>query len=260
MILEEIADKTKQRINEEKYKTPLTEIKNKAYSMDRQTGYPFLTALEKDSLSFICEVKRASPSKGIIAADFPYSEIAQQYEESGAAALSVLTEPYWFKGSNKHIEEISGKITLPILRKDFTIDEYMIYEAKIIGASAILLICSILNDNQLTEYTQIAHELGLSVLVEAHDETEIKRALRCGAKIIGVNNRDLKDFSVNIENSINLRKFVPDNYIFVSESGIKTPDDIERLKQNGTDAVLVGETLMKCKNKKEALDKLRGII
>ena len=257
MILQEIAEKTKIRIADEKAKVSLEELKKQAYDMNQETGFPFFKALSKRDLSFICEVKKASPSKGIIAQDFPYMEIAADYERSGADAISVLTEPFWFKGSNQYVKEISSNVSIPILRKDFTVDEYMIYEAKTIGASAILLICAILNDNQLKEYTEIAHELGLSVLVEAHDETEVDRALKCGAKIIGVNNRDLRDFTVDITNSIRLRKMVPQDYIFVSESGIKTKEDIANLRNNGTNAVLIGETLMRCSDKKEALDNLK---
>lgn len=258
MILQEIAEKTKIRIADEKAKVSLEELKKQAYDMNKETGFPFFKALSKKDLSFICEVKKASPSKGIIAQDFPYMEIAADYERSGADAISVLTEPFWFKGSNQYVKEISSNVSIPILRKDFTVDEYMIYEAKTIGASAILLICAILNDNQLKEYTEIAHELGLSVLVEAHDETEVNRALKCGAKIIGVNNRDLRDFTVDITNSIRLRKMVPQDYVFVSESGIKTKEDIANLRNNGTNAVLIGETLMRCSDKKAALDNLKG--
>ena len=258
MILQEIAEKTKIRIADEKAKVSLEELKKQAYDMNQETGFPFFKALSKRDLSFICEVKKASPSKGIIAQDFPYMEIAADYERSGADAISVLTEPFWFKGSNQYVKEISSNVSIPILRKDFTVDEYMIYEAKTIGASAILLICAILNDNQLKEYTEIAHELGLSVLVEAHDETEVNRALKCGAKIIGVNNRDLRDFTVDITNSIRLRKMVPQDYVFVSESGIKTKEDIANLRNNGTNAVLIGETLMRCSDKKAALDNLKG--
>lgn len=258
MILQEIAEKTKIRIADEKAKVSLEELKKQAYDMNKETGFPFFKALSKKELSFICEVKKASPSKGIIAQDFPYMKIAADYERSGADAISVLTEPFWFKGSNQYVKEISSNVSIPILRKDFTVDEYMIYEAKTIGASAILLICAILNDNQLKEYTEIAHELGLSVLVEAHDETEVNRALKCGAKIIGVNNRDLRDFTVDITNSIRLRKMVPQDYVFVSESGIKTKEDIANLRNNGTNAVLIGETLMRCSDKKAALDNLKG--
>lgn len=258
MILDEIAAKTVERVCVNKKNLSLTELKKQVYDLPATHNFPFYNALSAKELSFICEIKKASPSKGIIAEDFPYMEIAKDYEKSGAAAISVLTEPFWFKGDDRYVKEISSNVNIPVLRKDFTVDEYMIYEAKLMGAGAILLICAILSDNQLQEYTCIAHELGISVLVEAHDAMEIGRALKCGAKIIGVNNRDLRDFTVDINNSIRLRKLVPYDYIFVSESGIKTADDIQALYSNGTNAVLIGETLMRCNNKKEMLDNLRG--
>lgn len=257
-ILDEIAEKTKVRIQELKNQKSLEQIRQEAYSMKLNTGFPFEEALRKDGISFICEVKKASPSKGIIAEDFPYVEIAKSYEDAGAAAISILTEPYYFKGSNEYLKEIFREVSIPLLRKDFTIDEYMIYEAKLMGASAILLICAILDDDQLRKYMLIAHELGLSVLVEAHDEEEVERAIAVGAKIIGVNNRDLKTFTVDRSNSIRLRKKVPSHILFVSESGIKTAEDISILKENGTDAVLIGETFMKSNNKKEMLNILCG--
>lgn len=226
--------------------------------MDANTGFPFRKALSGDEISFICEVKRASPSKGLIAPDFPYLDIARDYERAGASAISCLTEPFWFKGRDEYLAEISNAVTIPVLRKDFTVDEYMIYQAKTLGASAVLLICSILSKEQLSEYLGIAHSLGLSALVEAHDEDEVRTALSVGAGIIGVNNRDLRTFTVDINNSARLRKLVPPEVLFVSESGIKTAADIEALRSNGTNAVLIGETLMRSPDKKAALDELRG--
>lgn len=257
MILDEIAAKTKERIAEEKLKVSLEDIKQQALAMDAQTGFPFAKALRKESLNFICEVKKASPSKGLIAPNFPYLEIAKEYERIGAAAISCLTEPFYFQGQNSYLKEITQTVKIPVLRKDFTVDEYMIYEAKTLGASAILLICAILSDEQLKEYHQIATDLGLSVLVETHDEEEIKRALAIEAKIIGVNNRNLKDFTVDINNSIRLRKLVPEDITFVSESGMKNADDIRALKENGTNAVLIGETLMRADDKEEMLRQLK---
>ncbi len=257
-ILDEIAEKTRARIQELKKVKSLEQIRKEAYSMEVNTDFPFEKALKKEGISFICEVKKASPSKGIIADDFPYVAIAKSYEEAGAAAISILTEPYYFKGSNEYLKEIYKEVSIPLLRKDFTVDEYMIYEAKLMGASAILLICSILNDVQLKSYLLTADELGLSALVEAHDEEEVERAKAAGARIIGVNNRDLKTFTVDRNNSVRLRKKVPNHILFVSESGIKTPEDISVLKENGTDAVLIGETFMRSKNKKEMLNTLRG--
>lgn len=258
MILEEIAARTVQRVAEEKAAVPLSEMKKRAEALDANTGFPFRKALSGDEISFICEVKRASPSKGLIAPDFPYLDIARDYERAGASAISCLTEPFWFKGRDEYLAEISNAVTIPVLRKDFTVDEYMIYQAKTLGASAVLLICSILSKEQLSEYLGIAHSLGLSALVEAHDEDEVRTALSVGAGIIGVNNRDLRTFTVDINNSARLRKLVPPKILFVSESGIKTAADIEALRSNGTNAVLIGETLMRNPDKKAALDELRG--
>ena len=258
MILEEIAARTVQRVADEKAAVTLYEMKKRAAAMDANTGFPFKKALSGDEISFICEVKRASPSKGLIAPDFPYLDIARDYEKAGAAAISCLTEPFWFRGRDEYLTEISKAVKIPVLRKDFTVDEYMIYQAKTLGASAVLLICSILSKEQLSEYLGIAHSLGLSALVEAHDEDEVRTALSVGAGIIGVNNRDLRTFTVDINNSARLRKLVPPEVLFVSESGIKTAADIESLRSNGTNAVLIGETLMRSPDKKAALDGLRG--
>ena len=258
MILEEIAARTVQRVAEEKAAVPLSDMKKRAEALDANTGFPFRKALSGNEISFICEVKRASPSKGLIAPDFPYLDIARDYKRAGASAISCLTEPFWFKGRDEYLAEISNAVKIPVLRKDFTVDEYMIYQAKTLGASAVLLICSILSKEQLSEYLGIAHSLGLSALVEAHDEDEVRTALSVGAGIIGVNNRDLRTFTVDINNSARLRKLVPPEVLFISESGIKTAADIEALRSNGTNAVLIGETLMRSPDKKAALDELRG--
>lgn len=315
MILDEIAEKTKERVAEQKKKVPLEEMKRRALDIVARETYngsspyskfPFRDNLAADGISFICEVKRASPSKGVIAPDFPYVEIAKEYEAAGASAISVLTEPFYFQGSNQFLMDIKKEVNIPLLRKDFTVDEYMIYEAKVIGASAVLLICAILDDEQLASYLQLAHELGMSALVEAHDEDEVRRAIACGAGIIGVNNRDLRTFTVDIMNSVRLRKLIPDmvpakrspvkesakgltkgsgpdtvcdvrsdiesdrgpdpfvecsvhqKMVYVSESGIKTKEDIDRLKANGTDAVLIGETFMRSPDKKKLFAELRG--
>ena len=258
MILDEIAERTRQRVAEEKSAVPLSEMKNRALAIDANTGFPFKKALGGDDISFICEVKRASPSKGMIAEDFPYLEIARDYESAGASAISCLTEPFWFKGKDEYLTEIARAVNIPVLRKDFTVDEYMIYQAKTLGASAVLLICSILSKEQLAEYLEIAHSLGLSALVEAHDENEVRTALSVGAGIIGVNNRDLRTFTVDIHNSARLRKLVPPEVLFVSESGIRTAADVAALRDNGTNAVLIGETLMRSPDKKAALAELRG--
>lgn len=261
MILEEIAEKTKARVEDEKKSLPLAQLKAMAGELPvHRNGieYPFEKALAKDGMSFICEVKKASPSKGVIAEHFPYREIAGEYEKAGADAISVLTEPFYFRGSDEYLREIRDTVSIPLLRKDFTVDEYMIYQAKLIGADAVLLICAILSDMQLQEYAGLAHDLGLSALVEAHDEEEVGRTLKSGAGIVGVNNRNLKDFTVDITNSVRLRRLVPKEVLFVSESGMKTREDIVRLEENGTNAVLIGETLMRSADKAAMLRQLSG--
>lgn len=257
MILDEIAEKTRERIQGEKKRISPAEMRRMAETLPAAGDFPFRRALKAPGLSFICEIKKASPSKGLIAADFPYLEIAAEYEAAGASAISVLTEPYYFQGSNEYLKRVAEQVSIPVLRKDFTVDSYMIDQAKVLGASAVLLICAILDDGQLSEYLAQAHELGLSALVEAHDEHEVERALQSGAAIIGVNNRDLRTFQVNMENSVRLRKMVPTEIAFVSESGIRGPEDTRRLYENGTDAVLIGETLMRSPDKKRALETLR---
>ena len=257
MILEKIAEKTRERVEENKRKISLEQYRSMALER-KSTGVGFAKALREPGIGFICEVKKASPSKGIIAPHFPYLEIARDYEAAGANAISVLTEPYFFQGSNEYLSRIREAVSIPLLRKDFTVDEYMIYEAKAIGADAILLICTLLSDKQLGEYLELAHSLGLDALVEAHDEREIEMALGGGADIIGVNNRNLKDFTVDIGNSLRLRSLVPGNVLFVSESGMKTREDIARLQENGTDAVLIGEALMRSADKRAMLDDLAG--
>ena len=209
-------------------------------------------------MSYICEVKKASPSKGLIAPEFPYLEIAKEYEAAGASAISCLTEPFYFMGSDTYLREITETVDIPVLRKDFTVDKYMIYQAKAFGAAAVLLICAILNDQELLEYRELAETLGMDALVEAHDENEVTRALKTGAKIVGVNNRDLKTFKVDMNNSIRLRNLAPDNVVFVSESGIKNAGDIAILERNRVGAVLIGETLMRSPDKKAALENLNG--
>lgn len=258
MILEEIAAKTKERIAFQKERYPLNQIKRQAEAMKISQEFLFERELKKEGMSFICEVKKASPSKGVIANDFPYLEIAREYEDAQAAAISCLTEPYYFQGKNEYLQDIADMVSIPVLRKDFTVDSYMIYEAKVLGASAVLFICAILSDAELKEYLSLAHSLGLSALIEAHTEQEVERAMKCGGKIIGVNNRDLKTFQVDITTSLRLRSLVPKEYVFVSESGIRNAKDVRALYENGTDAVLIGETLMLATDKKARLQELRG--
>jgi len=258
-ILEQLAEHARERVKEAKKKMSEQEIKRLAKELP-QGDFAFEKALKTPELAFICECKKASPSKGLIAAEFPYLQIAKEYEEAGAAALSVLTEPKWFLGQDEYLEEISKAVKIPCLRKDFTVDAYMIYEAKLLGASAVLLICSLLEKEELAEYITICDSLGLSALVEAHDEAEVRMALDAKARIIGVNNRNLKDFSVDTQNSGRLRELVPPEVLFVSESGVSCAEDVKRLREMGADAVLVGEALMRAGNKKEKLAELQRLI
>lgn len=276
-ILEEIAGKTRERIEAEKRQCSPAEMKGLAEerlcaekhdgagalagadnAAASAAGGRFYRALAAPGMSYICEVKKASPSKGLIAPDFPYLEIAKEYEAAGASAISCLTEPFYFQGANQYLKEITDTVEIPVLRKDFTVDEYMIYQAKTLGASAVLLICAILDKVQLRDYRQLAGSLGLDALVEAHDETEVEMALDIGAKIVGVNNRDLKTFQVDMQNSIRLRNLAPREVLFVSESGIKGPEEISILREHQVDAVLIGETLMRSKDKKAELERLNG--
>lgn len=256
-ILDQLAEHAKKRVAQAKKERPLAEIKRLALALPKG-DFSFEKALKKTELSFICECKKASPSKGLIASDFPYLEIATEYEAAGADCISVLTEPKWFLGSDKYLKEIAEKVFIPCLRKDFTVDEYMIYEARLLGASAVLLICSILSKQQIRDYIEICDTLGISALVEAHSEEEVLSAINAGARIIGVNNRNLKDFTVDTENSRRLRSLVPPNILFVAESGVRTANDIQILREAGVDAVLIGETLMKAADKKAKLQELRG--
>lgn len=258
-ILDELAGAARRRTETAKLRLPPEEIMERAMSLPKGS-LEFEAALRKSGMSFICECKKASPSKGLIAPDFRYLETAREYEAAGADCISVLTEPTRFLGSDVYLEEIASAVSVPCLRKDFAVDEYMIYEAKLLGAKAVLLICSILTEKQLREYMDICRELGISALVEAHDEAEIKTAVLAGASIIGVNNRNLKDFTVDTENSGRMRELVPDNIVFVSESGVRTAEDVERLREIGADAVLIGETLMRAENKKAKLAELRGVL
>ena len=255
-ILEEIAAYARIRVAAAKEQISLESMAEKARSLPRG-DFSFEKALAKPELSFICECKKASPSKGIIAEQFPYLDIAKEYEAAGADAISVLTEPKWFLGKNEYLKEIAISVNIPILRKDFTVDEYMIYEAKVLGASAVLLIVSILGKEEIKRYIKICDELGISALVECHDANEIETAVEAGARIIGVNNRNLKDFSVDIDLSKKLKSCVPGGVIFVSESGVKGVSDIEQVKEMGADAVLIGEALMRSENKKETLRTFR---
>jgi len=260
-ILDEIAGKTKLRVTEAKKSAPFERVKKAAIELAANEGtaarFSFERAIAAPGLSFICEVKKASPSKGVIAEDFPYLRIAREYEAAGAAAISVLTEPDYFLGSDQYLREIAGAVSIPALRKDFVIDSYQIYEAKLLGAKAVLLICALLDDKSLAEYIKIAGELGLSSLVEIHNEAEAEQAINAGAKIIGINNRDLKTFGVDLNVTARLRSLIPAGVLTVTESGIKSPEDVRALSGLGIDAALVGESLMRAPDKKLFLEELR---
>lgn len=256
-ILDQLAAHARERTEEAKRKLPLVELRNRVQALPKKNR-ALEQVIGKPGISFICECKKASPSKGLIASDFPFLQTAEEYEAAGADAISVLTEPKWFLGSDEYLREIAKKVSIPCLRKDFTVDPYMIYEARLLGAAAVLLICSILDPEELREYREICDELGLSALVEAHDEEEIRTALDAGARIIGVNNRNLKDFTVDTENSRRLRSLIPGDVLFVSESGVRDAEDVEKLREIGVDAVLVGEALMRAKDKRQMLRQLKG--
>ena len=256
-ILDQLADHARERTAQAKETHPLAEVRQQALDMQPGT-FTFEAALRRPGLSFICECKKASPSKGLIAPEFPYLQIAREYEAASADCISVLTEPKWFLGSDRYLQEIAAAVSVPCLRKDFVVDEYMIYEARLLGASAVLLICALLSEEEIRSGIDICDKLGLSALVEAHDEDEVQKALRAGARIIGVNNRNLKDFSVDLANSRRLRELIPPQVTFVAESGITGAQDAAAMREIGADAVLVGEYLMRAPDKKARIAELRG--
>lgn len=259
MILDDLVAATKKRIEQEKQQVSPTLMQQKADNLPNKDPNAIIQLFLQPKLHFIAEIKRSSPSKGTIVEDFPYLEIAQQYQQAKIDAISVLTEPHFFHGDIQYLKEISQNVTTPLLRKDFTIDPYMIYQAKVNGASLILLIVAILSDSQLREYLQLAEQLGLAALVEVHDEKELDQALNAGAKIIGVNNRNLKDFSVDLNNSLKLRPLVDSSIPFITESGIKDKDDIARLKQANVNGVLIGETFMKAPDRIEKIKQFQSV-
>ena len=257
-ILDRLAEYARERVMQAKAERPLSAVCQDALAQPKG-DFSFELALSGSELAFICECKKASPSKGLIAPEFPYLEIAADYEAAGAEAISVLTEPKWFLGKDEYLRRIAEMVSVPCLRKDFTVDEYMLYEAKLLGASAVLLISTILDTVQLRNYIEICDGLGLSALVEAHNEAEVETALCSGARIVGVNNRNLKDFSVDPDNSRRLRKLVPGDVLFVSESGVHNAADVQTAREIGADAVLVGEVLMRSENRQAKLAELRGV-
>lgn len=259
-ILEQLADYARLRVQADREKVPLGELRRRCAegAVPAREPFAFETALKTPGLSFICEIKKASPSKGVISEDFPYLAIAKEYEAAGANCISCLTEPKWFLGSDRIFSEIRAAVDTPMIRKDFTVDEYQLYQAKRMGADAVLLICALLDEETLRRYLVLCDDLGLSALVEAHDEHELKTALSAGARIVGVNNRNLKDFSVDTGNSRRLRVLAPEGVLFVSESGVRSAEDVQALRESGVDAVLIGEALMRAADKKAMLNRFRG--
>lgn len=258
-ILDQLAEHAKKRVEQAKKSVSSESIRQRALALPKGE-FEFENALKKSGISFICECKKASPSKGLIAPNFSYLNIAKEYEAAGTDCISVLTEPKWFLGRDEYLKEITGTVKIPCLRKDFTVDEYMIHEAKLLGASAVLLICSILDTEQIKAYIKICDQLGLSALVEAHDKNEVRMALNAGARVIGVNNRNLKDFTVDTENSRRLRELIPPEILFISESGVSSAQDVAKIVSIGADGVLIGETLMRAADKKAKLAQLRGLV
>ena len=256
-ILDTIAEYSMLRVKTDKRAIPQERLREKAELM-KGRDHRFLEALRKPGLSFICEIKKASPSKGIISESFPYLDIAKEYENAGADCVSCLTEPKWFKGSDNIFRQVRARIDTPMIRKDFTVDEYQIYQAKCMDADAVLLICSILDDARLKDYLSLCKEIGLDALVEAHNEKEIESAVKADARIIGVNNRNLKDFSVDFSNALKLRSMIPKDTVYVAESGVKNADDAKRIKEAGTDAVLIGEAFMRAYDKAALLREMRN--
>lgn len=255
-ILEELAGAARNRVDAWKREVPLAEMRRRAAEVADPPS--FSRALAAPGMAFICECKKASPSRGLIAPDFDPVAIARDYEAAGAAAVSVLTEPTRFLGSDGYLRDVCAAVSIPVLRKDFVVDGYMLYQARALGASAALLICSLADDDELASYLRICREIGIDALVEAHDAEEVDRALAAGARIVGVNNRNLADFSVDFGNSLRLRSRVPRDVLFVTESGVKQAGDVALLASHGVDAVLVGEALMRASDKRAMLDELRG--
>jgi indole-3-glycerol phosphate synthase len=259
MILDDIAAATRNRIELKKTRMPLEQIERAAAGLGSRTAFPFEKALRTPGISFICEVKKASPSQGVISADYPYVKIAREYEAAGAHAISVLTEPQFFLGRDEHLAQVKDAVKVPVLRKDFIVDPYQIFEAKILGAAAVLLLAALLNFETIRQYLSICDELGMSAVVEAHREDEIDTALAANARVIGVNNRNLRDFTVDLDNSVRLRGLVPDKVLFIAESGIRTRADIEKLQEVNVNAVLIGETLMRSPDRAQLLNNLKGL-
>ncbi|MDR2393612.1 MAG: indole-3-glycerol phosphate synthase TrpC [Treponema sp.] len=262
MILDTLVASTRKRLAAAKEARPLASLMEAAQSGAgdawREASFSFEKVLAQEGYGFICEVKRGSPSKGLIAPDFPYIQIGKDYEAAGAAAISVLTEPDYFLGSDRYLTEIAQVVSVPLLRKDFILDPYQVYEAKLLGAQAVLLIVALLDKDVLAGYIRIADSLGLSCLVEAHTAEEVQAAVDAGARVIGINNRDLHTFCVDLDTTKRLRHYIPGGVLAVSESGIRSPKDIQSLAAYYLDAFLIGESLMRTPRKGAYLQALRS--
>lgn len=258
MILDQLVKATQKRITKQEAKISFLELKNKANKKKSKNSQLIYDIFSKKQISVIGEIKHASPSKGLIINNFNYISIVDDYEKSNLDIISVLTEPDYFKGSLNNLEQVHNKTNKPILRKDFIINEYMIYESFLSGADMILLIAVILSDTQLKKFYELANKLGLAVLFETHNQNEIERVLKLNPKMIGINNRNLMDFTVDINHSIKLRKYIPDSVICISESGIENKNDVNQLKEHQINGFLIGEYLIKADNRKTFMNNLLG--
>jgi len=256
MILNKIIEEKRKELKHSKSSASLKEIRKRIGDAGNNRG--FKKSLENDSINIIAEIKKASPSKGIIREDFNPVEIAEIYQDHGAVAISVLTDKKYFQGDIEYLNQIRKNVSLPLLRKDFIIDEYQLYEAKAFGADAVLLIAAVLDKNQLTEYMELSKEIGLENLVEVHSFKDLEKAIYSEAEIIGINNRDLQTFEVSLKTTLEMAKEIPENKVIVSESGINSHDDILELQKNGVNAFLIGEALMREKDIGKKLKELIG--
>jgi indole-3-glycerol phosphate synthase len=257
MILDDIVEKRKIQLMRETEKVSRNEMEILAARVKGENK-DFYKALKREHISIISEVKKASPSKSVIQPDFHPVEQAVTYEKSGANAISCLTEEHYFQGSSEYLKAIRKEVSIPVLRKDFIFDPYQVYEAKAIGADAILLIAAILDDEKMQSLRELAENLGLECLFEAHDKNEIERISKCRPRVIGINNRNLKTFEVSLENTANLAKEIPDNCVLISESGIRDNNDMKFVRNAGADAVLIGETLMRSEDVAKTIEELRA--
>ena len=257
-ILIKILDRKREEINERSAKVSIDELKQRCENADAVRG--FIKSIENkinnDQSAVIAEIKKASPSKGLLRENFEPAEIARSYADHGAACLSILTDKDYFQGHEEYLKQARAACELPVIRKDFIIDSYQVYEARAIDADCILLIVAALEDEALQSLFDLAHELGMDVLMEVHDEQEMRRALKTGARLIGINNRNLRNFDTSLETTLSMQGMVGENHILVTESGIHTKDDVQLMRDNGVNAFLVGEAFMRADDPGEKLAEL----